>query len=146
MKAHDEERIPRHLWRSDGHAIGRFVRDRPMRLSIRGIQADHGFPMPNQQPPLAAMRGNDRRTIAWFFRGQRTPTLGPSRFVVGDHGRPLTADDADQLIAIHQRMRGPSPGGRLQSIVLLEVLRPHHFPSGDFQAPEMPLGTQSIHA
>ena len=61
--------------------------------------------MPDDELPLATDFEDDRRGIADFIRGEGVPKDLTGVAVKGDDALFLAADQADDLVAVHERVR-----------------------------------------
>src|ERR1035438_4231323 len=80
--------------------------------------------MPENKLPFAASLVYDRRAVARFFSAQRAPNLCAGVFVESDDRAALAAGQANQTLAIEQRVPGEAPHGCFDAEVLLELPRP----------------------
>ena len=82
--------------------------------------------------------------IAGLFGRQGAPPLLARVLVKGDGRRALAAHDADESVAIHERMAAKTPHGHLDAIVLRKVLGPDERSLAGIQAEELPHGSQRV--
>src|SRR5437667_354991 len=74
--------------------------------------------------PVASRLGGGRRAVP-RLGGVQAPPEFPARLLVeGDDAGPLAADDADQLVAVDERVAGEAPQRGLGPVVLLVILLP----------------------
>src|SRR5262249_7276491 len=106
--------------RRDRHTHVRGVFFRPVDLAGLRVEAMHGFRVPDDKLTLAASLVNHRWTVTRLLGRERSPEFLASVLVEGNGSRALATDHADELLAIQQRMRGETPQGRLNLVVVLQ--------------------------
>src|ERR1017187_1612809 len=100
--------------------------------------------MPENKLPCTPSLVNDRRAVARFFSAQRAPNLFAGVFVESDDRAALAAGQANQTLAIEQRVPGKAPHGCFDAEVLLELPRPEALSLVRIEAEQIPLGAQRI--
>src|ERR1019366_894227 len=100
--------------------------------------------MPEDKLPFAAGLVNDGRAVARLLGAERAPDFFPGVLVESDNRAALSADQANQTVAIKQRVPGEAPERCFDIKVLLEVVRPEDLSLFRVEAEQIPLGTQRI--
>src|SRR5262249_53685350 len=80
-----------------------------------------------------------------LFDRQRLPQLLAGVLVEGDDRAAVAADQADQLVAVDERVRRPAPDLRLGLVVPGEVLRPDDLAGVGFQTEQVAHAAERIH-
>ena len=125
VKRGEEKRIAEFARAGDGHSgTNRRVRMSPIDFSRLWIQGIDRFGMPDDELPFAVEFVDHRRTITRFLRAERAPEFPAGILVERDCHTAFAAYEADQFAAVQQRVAGETPQGRLDPIVLFEVVRP----------------------
>jgi len=83
--------------------------------------------MPEDKLPFAARLVNDRRAVAWFFGAQRAPNLLSGVLVEATTVLPEPRQ-ANQTVAIQQRVPGEAPEGALMPKSFLKSRDQRTFP------------------
>src|SRR5438128_10670938 len=100
--------------------------------------------MPNDQLPLVSGVVDHRRSIADFFCGQRAPNFLASIFVESHRSATVAANQANDFVSIHERMRSKTPQWRFRSEIFFEITCPNHFAGGRVETEEISLGAKGI--
>src|SRR5688572_32632926 len=82
------------------------------------------FRMPNDELPFAGNFEDFGRTIPRLLRRQSSPELSPGILIECNHSAVFSANEADQLIAIHEgrSRKSPERGGNV--VLFVEVNGP----------------------
>ena len=100
--------------------------------------------MPDQQLPCATGLDDGGRAIARFLGRQGTPHLFARVFVQSDRDTPLPSHQADQPVAIDERMTGKTPDGRFAVVGFGQLLGPDFRTVGHSQAQQFAFRTQRV--
>ena len=82
--------------------------------------------MPDDQLPDAARLKDHGGTVSRLLGAQRPPDFMAGVFVQGDHRRVGAGGQANQFVAVQQRVSREAPHRGLDFVVLFEIPRPHH--------------------
>src|SRR5205814_1390644 len=119
-------------------------RDRPVQLAGLGIEAVNRLGMPDEKLSRAASLDDRGRGVPRLAGLERVPELFAGIFVEGVGDPVFAAHDADELLAVNQRMAAETPDGCLRFEVAFEVLRPENCSFGGIETEEIALGSQSV--
>src|ERR1051325_7293666 len=100
--------------------------------------------MPEDELPFAADLVDHRRRITGLVGREGLPDFLAGVLVEGDRDRALAADQADEAIAVEERMAGEAPHRNGEIILLEQVLRPEHGPLVSIVTVEMPHGAERV--
>lgn len=100
--------------------------------------------MPDDELALAASSDERGRAIAGFLGGEGVPDFLAAVRVEGDGGGIRTADEANQLFAIKQRIGGKSPEWRGDVVILFEVVCPKDFSILRIEAEQVAFGAERV--
>ena len=113
VKGGEEEQVAQLARRGDGHAGARFEGHRPIDLAGHRVERVGRLGMPEDELPLAAGLVDDRRAVARLLGAQRAPDLLAGVLVEGDRRAAGAAHQANQPVAVQQRMPGEAPHAAL---------------------------------
>src|SRR5262249_38884582 len=101
---------------------------------------------PDDELALAGRLVDHRRAVAQLgaAQRQRLPQLLAAVLVEGDHDAVLAADQADQPVAIEQRVGGVAPQRHTSAVILGEVLRPQHLAAGSVETGQVAHRSQRV--
>src|SRR6266478_2261560 len=111
--------------RRDGHAHVRVGRFGPVDFARFRIEPVDLFAIPDNELALAAGFIDHWGTIARLLSSQGVPNLLAGVLVESDGGGVFAANDANQLLAVQERMRREAPYRRFDFVFLLEIERPN---------------------
>src|SRR5262245_41124492 len=100
--------------------------------------------MPDDQLLLATGFVNHRRTVTGFPGAQRAPKLLAREFVKSDGHALFSAHEANQFLAVNERVAGKTPHGRFHGKIFFEFTRPENFPGLRFETKQIPLRAQRV--
>ena len=100
--------------------------------------------MPDQQLPFAAGFDQGRRAVAGLAGRERAPSLLAGFLVEGDDDAAFAAHQADELVAVHERMAAEAPHRGFDLVVLLQIARPEDGPFLDIEAVEVAHAAEGV--
>jgi len=98
--------------------------------------------MPEDQLPDAAGLKNDRGTIARLLGAQGPPDFRAGIFVQSHDCRVGAAGQANQLVAVKERVSRKAPQGSFDFVVRFEIARPKDAARSGIQAEEIAFGSE----
>ena len=142
--AADVDVLSRANRRHDDRAAGGLVRHRPILAARFRIDGAERVGPRQEQLPLAAGLDDRGRRVALLGRRRRSPDLGAGVLVERHGVRAIAAGEADELVAVDERMAGVAPHRRLRVVFLRQILLPNDFARVGLEADEIALGAERV--
>lgn len=110
-----------------------------------GIERIHGLRMPEDELFGATGLDDHGRAVAGLACVEGAPELLAGVFVEGNGDAAGPAAEADEALAIEQRMTGEAPHWGLGGVFGFEIVRPENLAAGGIEAEEISLCAESPH-